>query len=165
MVDINQEIWRWYHNISECYYHIQITIKYRKALLNKKIEGSIVESLRGFKERYAIEISTIGFDQNHVHILCRFLPKYSGGQVIKIIKSISGKRVFEAAPEVKKELWGGENSGQMVTISQRLVGKETKKLSKSISRNREEKKTLSRSGCLNFDFDALRSLPQGSSLL
>ncbi|MDP2753312.1 MAG: hypothetical protein Q8P40_02850, partial [Nitrospirota bacterium] len=26
-----------------------------------------------------------------------------------------------------------------------------------------EKKTLSRSGCLNFDFDALRSLPQGSS--
>jgi len=47
-------------------------------------------------------------NQNHVHILCRFLPKYSGGQVIKIIKSISGKRVFEEAPEVKGELWGGE---------------------------------------------------------
>ncbi len=27
-----------------------------------------------------------------------------------------------------------------------------------------EKKTLNNSGCLNFDFDALRSLPQGSSL-
>lgn len=25
------------------------------------------------------------------------------------------------------------------------------------------RKTLSRSGCLNFDFDALRSLPQGCS--
>jgi putative transposase len=40
--------------------------------------------------------------------MCRFLPKYSGGQVIKIIKSISGKRVFENAPEIKEELWGGE---------------------------------------------------------
>ena len=64
------------------YYHIQITVKYRKALLNKEVEGAIVEALKGFKERYAIEISTVGFDQNHVHILCRFLSKYSGGQSI-----------------------------------------------------------------------------------
>jgi len=76
--------------------------------LNKKVEGAIKEGLKGLKERYAIEISTIGFDQNHVHIMCRFLPKYSGGQVIKIIKSITGKRVFENAPEIKEELWGGE---------------------------------------------------------
>jgi len=76
--------------------------------LNKKVEGGIIDALKGFKERYAIEISSVGFDQNHVHILCRFLPKYSGGQVIKIIKSISGKRVFETVPEIKKELWGGE---------------------------------------------------------
>lgn len=108
MVNLDHEIWRWYHNISECYYHIQITVKYRKTLLNKKVEGAIVEALGGFKDRYAIEISTVGFDQNHVHILCRFLSKYSGGQVIKIIKSISGKRVFEEAPETKKELLGGE---------------------------------------------------------
>jgi putative transposase len=108
MVNLDHEIWRWYHNISECYYHIQITVKYRKALLNKNVEGAIVEAVKGFKERYAIEISTVGFDQNHIHILCRFLSKYSGGQVIKIIKSISGKKVFEEVPEIKKELWGGE---------------------------------------------------------
>ena len=64
--------------------------------------------MKGFKERYAIEITHVGFDQDHIHILCRFLPKYSGGQVIKIIKSISAKRVFAEAPEVKKQLWGGE---------------------------------------------------------
>ncbi|MGD0884920.1 MAG: IS200/IS605 family transposase [Thermodesulfovibrionales bacterium] len=107
MVNVNSDIWRWYHNISECYYHIQITVKYRKSLLDKKVEGTIVGALKGLKERYAIA-DNVGFDQNHVHILCRFLPKYSGGQVIKVIKSISGKRVFEEAPEVKKELCGGE---------------------------------------------------------
>ncbi len=79
MVDIENDIWYWYHNISECYYHIQLTIKYRKSLFNAKTEGVIVESMKGFKERYAIEIQTVGFDRNHVHYLCRFLPKYSGG--------------------------------------------------------------------------------------
>ncbi|MBI2436294.1 MAG: transposase [Candidatus Magasanikbacteria bacterium] len=72
------DIWHWYHHVSESYYHIQLTIKYRKSLFNDRTERIILEILKGFKERYAIEISHIGFDKNHVHILCRFLPKYSG---------------------------------------------------------------------------------------
>ena len=118
MVEVEEGIWRWYHNISECYYHVQITVKYRKALLKPKVEEVIVEALKGVKERYAIEINEIGFDQNHVHILCRFLPKYSGGQVIKIMKSISAKGVFQEVPRIKEELWGGEfwTDGYYITI-------------------------------------------------
>ena len=108
MININSDIWHWYHNVSECYYHIQITVKYRKALINKKTEKVILESISGIKERYAIEVSHVGFDQNHVHLLTRFLPKYSGGQVIKLIKSLSAKAVFREVPEVKNELRGGE---------------------------------------------------------
>jgi Transposase and inactivated derivatives len=85
-----------------------LTIKYRKSLFVKKVEDVIVESMKGFKERYAIEIQTVGFDRNHVHVLCRFLPKYSGGQVIRLIKSITSQAVFRLVPEIKKELWGGE---------------------------------------------------------
>ena len=108
MININSDIWHWYHNVSECYYHIQITVKYRKALINKKTEKVILESISGIKERYAIEVSHVGFDQNHVHLLTRFLPKYSGVQVIKLIKSLSAKAVFREVPEVKNELRGGE---------------------------------------------------------
>jgi putative transposase len=108
MVDLSGEIWRWHHNVSECYYHIQITVKYRKSLLNDKVQKIILETLKGYKERYDVEISEIGFDQNHFHLLCRFLPKYSGGQVIKLLKSMTARRVFKQAPEVKRELWGGE---------------------------------------------------------
>ncbi|MEN6317429.1 MAG: IS200/IS605 family transposase [Syntrophaceae bacterium] len=108
MVNINSDIWHWYHNVSECYYHIQITVKYRKALINKKVEKVILESISGIKERHAIEVSHLGFDQNHVHLLTRFLPKYSGGQVIKLVKSLSAKAVFREVPEIKAELWGGE---------------------------------------------------------
>jgi putative transposase len=108
MPDIESDIWYWYHNVSEPYYHIQLTIKYRKSLLNKKTEKVILEATKEFKERYAIEISDVGFDKNHVHFLCKFLPKYSGGQVIKVIKSITAKEIFREIPEIKKELWGGE---------------------------------------------------------
>jgi putative transposase len=72
------------------------------------VQKVIRESLVGIKERYAIEISHYGFDQNHLHILTQFLPTHSGGEVIRTIKSISAKKVFELVPDVKKELWGGE---------------------------------------------------------
>jgi putative transposase len=108
MPDMEGEIWHWYHNISEPYYHIQLTIKYRKPLFSVKTEKAILNTTRGFKERYAVEISHVGFDRNHVHFLCKFLPKYSGGQVIRLIKSITAREIFREVPEIKKELWGGE---------------------------------------------------------
>ena len=108
MPNLEKDIWYWYHNISECYYHIQLTVKYRKSVLDEDVQRIIMNTLLGFKERYAIEISEIGFDQNHIHLLCRFLPKYSGGSVIKVIKSLTAKEVFHFLPHIKKELWGGE---------------------------------------------------------
>ena len=145
MVDLEGDLWHWYHNIWECYYHIQITVKYRKALLDKNIQQVIVETMKGFKERYAIEPSTIGFDQNHVHILCRFLPKYSGGQVIRTIKSITGQRIFEQVPEIKKELWGGEfwTDGYYIgTISGRGNKEVIEKYIKSQGREQDIKQLL-----------------------
>lgn len=41
-------------------------------------------------------------------MMCRFLPKYSGGQVIRLIKSITARKIFARYPEIKEELWGGE---------------------------------------------------------
>ena len=141
MVEVEEGIWRWYHNISECYYHVQITVKYRKALLKPKVEEVIVEALKGVKERYAIEINEIGLDQNHVHILCRFLPKYSGGQVIKIMKSISAKGVFQEVPRMKEELWGGEfwtDGYYIATIS----GKGNKEIIEKYIRNQGREKDI-----------------------
>ena len=108
MVKITNDQWYWHHNVSECYYHIQLTLKYRKTLLTNEIEDRIVEIMDGFRERYYIDVHTVGFDKNHIHILCRFLPKYSGGQVIRLIKSITARILFTEFPGLKRELWGGE---------------------------------------------------------
>ena len=133
MVKIGEGIWQSYHNISECFYHIQLTVKCRKSLLNKEVEESIIEALKRFKERYAIEITTIGFDQNHIHILCLFLPKYSGGQVTKSSRDKQEESISEA-PEIKKESWE-ESFGPMTTYISTISGKGNKQVIEKYIRN------------------------------
>ena len=141
MVNIEKDLWRWHHNVSECNYHIQITVKYRKALLNEEVEGVIVETLKGFKERFAIQIYKMGFDGNHVHILCQFLPKYSGGEVIGLIKRTTATIIFKRVPRIKEELWGGEfwTDGYYIgTVSNRGNRKTIEKYIKNQGRKIED---------------------------
>jgi len=126
MPNINGDMWRWYHNVSECHYHIQLTVKYRKSLLDKEVQEIIKDRLANFKEKFAIDVYKIGFDRNHIHILCQFLPKYSGGQVIKWIKSLTAKRILKL-DRIKKELWGGEfwTDGYFIETVSRKGNKKT----------------------------------------
>ena len=140
-IEAKEGIWYWYHNVSECYYHIQITIKYRKALFYEPVQKLMLQTLWGFKERYAIDIHEVGFDQNHVHLLLRFLPKYSGGQVIRLLKSITSSQLFKFMPKLKKELWGGEfwTDGYYIgTIS----GKGDKRVIEQYIRNQGREKDI-----------------------
>jgi putative transposase len=107
MVNVDGNLWRWYHNVSECNYHIQLTIKYRRAVLEPKVVDTIKNVLKEFKEQFAINIHDIGFDENHIHILCQFLPKYSGGDVIRYIKTFTAKACLKLE-EVQEQLWENE---------------------------------------------------------
>ena len=86
-----------------------LCIKYRKKLLleNQRIEF-IKHMCFEIGKRYWFEFDAIGTDGDHVHIFVGAAPKYSPSRVMQIIKSISAKQMFNALPEIKKELWGGE---------------------------------------------------------
>ena len=59
-------------------------------------------------KRYEISFLEIGINQDYVHFLIQSVPKYTVSQIIRIIKSITAKKIFEKHPEVKELLWGGE---------------------------------------------------------
>ena len=59
-------------------------------------------------KRYEISFLEIGTDKNQVHFLIQSVPKYSATEIIRMIKSITAKKIFEKYLEVKKQLWGGE---------------------------------------------------------
>ncbi|GAB5519705.1 MAG: hypothetical protein RhofKO_19560 [Rhodothermales bacterium] len=50
----------------------------------------------------------IGIDRDHVHFLVQSVPSYSPTKIIRTIKSITAREVFKRAPQVKRQLWGGE---------------------------------------------------------
>ena len=58
MVKLTDDVWYWHHNVSECYYHIQITIKYRRDIFEEEEEEYMNEIMSGFKERYHIDYNT-----------------------------------------------------------------------------------------------------------
>jgi len=120
-------------------------VKYRKALLNSKIEECITETLQGISERYEIVIDEVGFDQNHIHIFCGAPPRMAPLRVISIIKSITARKIFERFPNLKKqELWGGEfwSDGKYIgTVGEATSEKTIKNYIRNHSADKKETET------------------------
>jgi putative transposase len=113
---------REYHCTHQSHYHIVFPVKYRRALLREPIVQAIKKIAQDITERYGLEIEELGCDLNHIHLLCSFHPKYGGGQIVRLFKSITARELFRQFPELKKELWGGEfwsDGYYLATISER----------------------------------------------
>ena len=96
------------HNVSILLYHIVCPAKYRKAVVDDRVEKVLKEVCLDIEARYQIEFLEIGADQDHVHFFVQSVPTYSPTKIVTIIKSLTAKEVFKRVPSVKKELWGGE---------------------------------------------------------
>jgi len=99
---------REHHCVHQSHYHLVFPVKYRRALLSEPMVKAVKEIALAISERYELDIEEIGCDSDHIHLLCSFHPKYSGGQVVRLFKSITARELFRRFPDLKKELWGGE---------------------------------------------------------
>ncbi len=100
--------WHKSHNITVLLYHLVFPAKYRKVVVSEKVELIIKDSCLEIEKRYDVKFLEIGADKDHVHFLVQSVPKNSISELVRMIKSITAKEVFRLAPEVKKQLWGGE---------------------------------------------------------
>jgi len=64
--------------------------------------------IREICEAYDIEVVEMEVMEEHIHLLVSFPPSRSIGEVVRIIKSNSGRGLFREFPGLKKKLWGGE---------------------------------------------------------
>ena len=113
---------RGHHFVYDAHYHVVFPVKYRKALLRNDVAVHLKEISQQIAERYDFDLEQIGTDGDHIHLLCSFAPKYSGGQFVRLYKSITAKQIFKKFPDLKKELWGGEfwtDGYYFATVSER----------------------------------------------
>ncbi len=110
------------HCAYQIHYHIVFPVKYRKALLRKEVVEEIVKITVEIQQRYQIEMEQIGYDQDHIHMLCGAHPKYAPGQLVRLFKSITAKELFRRIKGLRSELWGGEfwsNGYYVATVGER----------------------------------------------
>ena len=96
------------HNVSVLLYHFVCPAKYRKVIFDKEVDETLKIVCLEIAKRYEISFLEIGIDQDYIHFLIQSVPKYSATQIIRIIKSITAKKIFAKHPQVKEQLWGGE---------------------------------------------------------
>jgi len=108
------------HNVSVLLYHFVCPAKYRRVVFDKNVDQTLVKICMDIEKRYEVHFLEIGTDKDHVHFLLQSVPTKSPTQIVKMLKSITAREIFQRHPEVKKVLWGGSfwSSGYFVnTVS------------------------------------------------
>jgi len=96
------------HNVSVLMYHIVCPAKYRRVVVVDEVDQVLREVCMEIGLRYEIVFVEIGTDRDHVHFLVQSVPTYSPTKIVRMIKSITAREIFQRVPTVKKQLWGGE---------------------------------------------------------
>jgi len=96
------------HNASLLIYHFVCPAKYRRIVFDETVDDELIIICQAIEDRYAIKFLEIGTDKDHVHFLIQSVPKLSPSQLMRTIKSITAREIFQKCPYVKKQLWGGE---------------------------------------------------------
>ena len=95
------------HNKSLLLYHIVCPLKYRKKVITSEIGESLKDICISISERYEIHFIEIGYESDHVHFLVQSVPSLCISEIIRTIKNITAKHLYQCHPEIEAKLWGG----------------------------------------------------------
>ena len=95
------------HNVSLLIYHLVCPVKFRRNVFTEDKEETLKKICLELGLRYEINFIEIGIDGDHCHFLIQTIPSRSISDTVKIIKSLTARKIFEIHPEVKEFLWKG----------------------------------------------------------
>ena len=95
------------HNKSLLVYHIVCPVKFRRKVFTSAVTATLKQVCLELGLRYELSFLEIGIDEDHAHFLIQTVPNKAVSDIVKLIKSITAKHLFNTHPEVKTFLWGG----------------------------------------------------------
>src|SRR5450432_1417691 len=134
------------HNVSVLLYHFVCPAKYRRKIFSEEVTKSLLLICFEITVKYEIEFIEIGTDADHVHFLIQGLPRMSPSEIVRVVKSITGREIFRLHPEVKTMLWGAHiwSSGYYInTVGQHGTEEVIKKYIEDQGRVNEYEKVYS----------------------
>ena len=93
--------------VYEINYHIVWCTKYRKQDMNDELKQFLDDQIRTIADSKDWLLLEIEVMPEHIHLFITAPLIIAPTDIVKIIKGVTAKRVFEKFPELrKKELWG-----------------------------------------------------------
>lgn len=94
------------HSAYKLQYHIVWVCKYRRRILKPAIQTALVHELsRLLRSMPGVTVETIGFDEDHLHMVMAIPPKYAIASVMGSLKSQSASHLRAKFPWLRKVYW------------------------------------------------------------
>jgi putative transposase len=94
------------HSVYYLQYHVVWVCKYRRRILNPGMCGYIRKLLpKLLRSMPGMELKSIGFDKDHVHMVMSIPPKYSISTAMGKLKSQSASQLRKAFPWLAEVYW------------------------------------------------------------
>src|SRR3989338_5314333 len=86
------------HAVYELKYHLVWVPKYRKVVLSEPVARRLKMVFRGIAERYGFTVVEQEVMPDHVHVFVSAPPRWSPAELVKVLKSVSARQLFEEFP-------------------------------------------------------------------
>ena len=94
------------HSIYKLQYHLVWVCKYRRRILKPGVCGYFRRMLpKLLREMPGVHVKTIGFDEDHLHMLIEIPPKYSIASVVERLKGQSSSQLRKTFKWLGKVYW------------------------------------------------------------
>ncbi len=103
-------------------YHLVWCTKYRRDVLVDGVDDDCKALLLSIAEEYRFEIRAMEVMPDHIHLLLNTSPQFYIPDMIRIMKGVLARKLFQMHPEIKEKLWKGHlwnPSYCIVTVSER----------------------------------------------
>lgn len=88
-------------------YHFIFSTKYRRSCLNG-IEDELRRVFDEIAEKGDFKILRVGVDKNHVHLFVKSRPSVSIFRIVRILKQVSTRRMWQRCPDVLSKYYYGK---------------------------------------------------------
>ncbi len=96
-------------NVYNINYHIVWCVKYRRKVLDSNISERLYRIANEIAADKGFELAEIKVgEMDHVHCFVSAPPMLSITQIVKYLKGITGRKLFDEFPEIKEKLWRGQ---------------------------------------------------------
>jgi len=88
-------------------YHFVWSVKHRRNVLTGDVAETLADLHVSIAQDKGFVLNTQEVMPDHVHLFVTAHPKFAPATIVKIVKGITAKKLFEQYPDLRKQLWNG----------------------------------------------------------